>query len=152
MCTAAHKCMPTYTTWPDHSMCPSWCSDAPEHPQCYYIRSIIPKIHKIIIKTTTHLQTQSTSPGSITTLILHPLLDPVPLPISDNQYPALDCTHLVSSHLTSLNSPMFDHANSIQATSIINARSALIADAIGLRITIPLTLPELINPLHSLPS
>ena len=63
------------------------------------------------------------------------LLDPIPLPISDNQYPALDRTRLVSSHRTSLNSPTFDHANSIQATLIINTHSALIADAIGLSIT-----------------
>ena len=80
------------------------------------------------------------------------LLDPVPLPISDNQYPALDRMRLVSGHRTSLNSPTFDHANSIQATSIINMRSALIANAIGLRITLPLALPELVNPLCSLPS
>ena len=54
------------------------------------------------------------------------VLDPVPLPISDNQHPALDHMCLVSGHWTSLNSLTFDHANSIQATSIINTRSALI--------------------------
>ena len=75
-----------------------------------------------------------------------------PTPDLQYQYPALDCTHLVSGHQTSLNSLTFDHANSIQATSIINTHSALIADAIGLHITLPLTLPELVNPLRSLPS
>ena len=78
------------------------------------------------------------------------VLDPVPFPISNNQHPALDHTRLISGHRTSLNSPTFDHANSIQATSIINAHSALIADAIGLSITLSLTLPELVNPLRPL--
>ena len=78
------------------------------------------------------------------------MLDPVPNLISDNQHPALDCTRLISGYRTSLNPLTFDHANSIQATSIINMHSALIADAIGLSITLSLTLPELVNPLCSL--
>ena len=78
------------------------------------------------------------------------LLDPIPIPISDNQHPALDRTRLISSHRASLNPPTFNHANSIQVTSIINACSALIADAIRLTITLSLALPELVNPLHSL--
>ena len=78
------------------------------------------------------------------------MLDPVPIPISDNRHPALNCMHLVSGHRTLLNPPTFDHANSVQVTSTINMCSALITDAIGLSITLSLTLPELVNPLHSL--
>ena len=78
------------------------------------------------------------------------MLDPVTILISDNQHPALDRLRLVSGHRTLLNPPTFNHANSIQVTSIINTRLALIADAIGLSIPLSLVLPELINPLCSL--
>ena len=78
------------------------------------------------------------------------LLDPVPILISDNRHPALDRLCLVSGHRTSLNPPTFDHTNSIQATLIINTHLALIANAIGLSITLSLALPELVNPLRSL--
>ena len=78
------------------------------------------------------------------------MLDPVPISISNNQHPALDRMRLISGHQTLLYPLTFDHANSIQATSIINMHSALIANAIGLSITLSLALPELINPLCSL--
>ena len=82
--------------------------------------------------------------------ILDAVLDPVPTPISVNQHPVLNHMCLISGHRTSLNPSTFDHANSIQVTSILNVRSALIADAIGLSITLSLALPELLNPLCSL--
>ena len=66
------------------------------------------------------------------------------------KYPALDRTRLVPvigprlTHRPSITSTLFN------LTSIINMRSALIADAIGLRITLSPALPELVNPLRSL--
>ena len=71
------------------------------------------------------------------------LLDPVPIPISDNQHPALDHMHLVPSHRNLLNPLTFNHANSIQATLIINTCLALIANAIRLSITLSLVLLNL---------
>ena len=89
-CKVASEHVQTHTTWPDCSMCPPWCNEAPEHHQH-------PLQMRQAIKDNQSDALHHTSNIATTTWPLHPL-HMSPGPGGDEHVPLIGCTSTHRDH------------------------------------------------------